>query len=269
MKPSPDPASTGTVLVETDGPLMTLVLSNPGSRNAMSPAIYQAGLAAVERAVAEPGIRALLIHGADGFFCAGGNLNRLLANRAQDPAIQRASVDRMHRWVRALRECPKPVVAAVEGAAAGAGFSLALACDLIVAARDARFVMAYARVGLSPDGGASAALAATLGPQRAFAALALAEPIGAEELHRCGVVHELAEPGTTVERGRALARRLADGPTGVYGRIKSLLGSAARQPLQAQLDAERNAFVASLFDADGGEGIAAFLAKRPASFTGR
>ena len=262
-------AATGTVLVEVDGSVMSLILSNPGSRNAMSPSIYSAGLAAIERASTDPAIRAVLIYGADGFFCAGGNLNRLLGNRERDPSIQRDSIDQMHGWIRALRQCPKPIIAAVEGAAAGAGFSVALACDLIVADRDARFVMAYSRVGLSPDGGASAALSMALPPQRAFAVLALAEPISADELKRSGIVHEVAQPGTTIARGLELARRLADGPTGVYGRIKQLLVTGRREPLVTLLDAERDAFVTSLFDSDAAEGISAFLAKRPPRFTGR
>ncbi|MGE0797970.1 MAG: oxepin-CoA hydrolase, alternative type [Lautropia sp.] len=259
---------SGTVLTATDGGVRILTLSNPGARNALSPAIYDAGEAALAAAAADPAVRALLLHGADGFFCAGGNLNRLLANRSADPSLQRESIERLHGWIAALRACPKPIVAAVDGAAAGAGFSLALACDLIVAARDARFVMAYARVGLSPDGGASAALAAALPPQRAFAMLALAEPAGAEELHRAGIVHQLAEPGAAVAAGRALAARLAAGPTAVYGRIKRLLADARRTPLATQLDAERDSFIASLFDDDCGEGIRAFLEKRPARFSG-
>ena len=264
-----DPAAAGTVLVTIDGPLMRMVLSNPGARNALSPSIYDAGLQAIAQAGADPAVRAVLLHGADGFFCAGGNLNRLNGNRQREPQVQRDAIERMHQWIAAIRQCPKPIVAAVEGAAAGAGFSLALACDLIVAGRDARFVMSYARVGLSPDGGASAALAAALAPQRAFAILALCEPVSSTELLQAGVVHEQVDAGQAVARAEQLALQLAQGPTAVYARIKALLQSAVRAPFAQQLEGEREAFVASLFDADAGEGINAFLEKRKPRFSGR
>ena len=267
-QPSTAPAG-GTVLTARHGAVLVLTLSNPGARNALSPQIYEAGVAAVWQATQDESVRALLIHGADGFFCAGGNLNRLKANRAGSPDAQRASIDALHRWIAALRGCPKPVVAAIEGAAAGAGFSLALACDLLVASRDARFVMSYARIGLSPDGGATASLAAALAPQRAFAVLALAEPLGADELFRAGIVHQVCEPPATISTAMALAERLATGPTAVYARIKRLLADARRSDLPAQLDREREALIASLFSEDAGEGIDAFLSKRSPRFRGR
>lgn len=259
---------TGQVLVSRQGPVLELTLSNPGFRNALSPDIYVAGQRAFEQAHEDPSVRAVLIFGADGFFCAGGNLNRLQANRQLDPGVQRQSIDGLHAWIKAMRGCSKPVVAAVEGAAAGAGFSVVLACDLVVAAADAKFVMSYAKVGLSPDGGAIAALAAALAPQRAFAALALAEPLSAQALHQAGVVHLVCEPGQTLARARELCERLAGGPTAVYARIKRLLAGATGRPLVEHLALERDAFVESLFDPDAGEGIEAFLGKRAARFQG-
>lgn len=141
------PAGSDTTLV--------LKLSNPGARNALHPDMYAAGIEALSTAERDNSVRAIVLTGADNFFCAGGNLNRLLENRAKDPSVQAESIDLLAEWISALRASTKPVIAAVEGAAAGAGFSLALACDLIVAADDAKFVMSYARVGLTPDGGAS------------------------------------------------------------------------------------------------------------------
>ncbi len=136
---------------ESDSTLV-LTLSNPGARNALHPDMYAAGIEALATAERDPGIRAVVLTGADRFFCAGGNLNRLLDNRSKDPSYQADSIDQLAAWVTAIHASTKPVIAAVEGAAAGAGFSLALACDLIVAAHDAKFVMSYARVGLTPDG---------------------------------------------------------------------------------------------------------------------
>lgn len=261
-------SDAGRLVTTRRDAVIELAITNPGARNALAPAMYADGLRAFAEASADPTVRAVMLHGADGFFCAGGNLNRLLANRARAPEHQRASVDQLNRWVLAIRACTKPVVAAVEGAAAGAGFSLALACDLIVAAKDAKFVMAYARVGLSPDGGAIAALAAALPPQRVFALCALAEPVTTAELHAAGIVHHASEPARTLADARALCDRLAQGPTAVYDRIKRLLDEAPRRALADHLDAEREAFVASLHAEDAGEGIAAFLAKRPAQFRG-
>lgn len=262
------PSDHGRLLAQRRGAVLELALSNPSARNALSPTIYAEGCRAFERAATDASIRAVLLHGADDFFCAGGNLNRLQANRSRDPEVQHDSLDGLNQWILSIRKCPKPVVAAVQGAAAGAGFSLALACDLIVTAADAKFVMSYARVGLSPDGGAIAALASALPPQQVFAICALAEPVDVELLRRAGIVHQVSEPAKTLVDARALCDRLAAGPTAVYARIKQLLGQAHRLELADHLDHEREAFVASLFDADAQEGIGAFLAKRAPVFKG-
>ena len=256
------------VLACRNGAVLELTLSNPGSRNALSPEIYAAAASAFEEAHTDPAVRAVLIFGAGNFFCAGGDMNRLQANRERDPEVQRRSIDGLNDWVLAMRRCSKPVVAAVQGAAAGAGFSIALACDLIVAAADARFVMSYAKVGLTPDGGATAALAAGLPPQQAFAACVLAEPLSAQALHQAGIVHLVCEPEQTLVQARALCTKLAAGPTAAYGRIKRLLADAPTRALPDHLAQERDAFVASLFSQDAREGIGAFLAKRPAHFKG-
>ena len=147
---------------------LILTLSNPGAKNALHPDMYAAGIEALSTAERDPEIRAVVLTGAGDVFCAGGNLNRLLENRAKSPSVQAESIDQLHGWIEALRDCTKPVIAAVEGPAAGAGFSLALACDLIVAARSAKFVMAYVKVGLTPDGGASWFLSQALPRQLAL-----------------------------------------------------------------------------------------------------
>ena len=259
----------GQVLIHRRDQVLELTISNPGFRNALSPEIYVGGRRAFEEAHEDPSVRAVLVCGADGFFCAGGNLNRLKGNRELDPSVQRESIDGLHAWIMAMRCCDKPVVAAVEGAAAGAGFSVVLACDLVVAAANAKFVMSYSKVGLSPDGGSIAALAAALAPQQAFAALALGEPLGASALQQAGVVNLVTEPGQALARAHELCERLAGGPTAVYGRIKRLLAGAATRALPEHLALERDAFVESLFGVDAGEGIDAFLGKRPARFQGK
>jgi enoyl-CoA hydratase/carnithine racemase len=149
------------------GRTMVLTLSNPEYRNALDPAIYSAGIEALNVAESNPDVRSVVITGEGKLFSAGGNLNRLLANRQQPPEVQAQSIEGLHSFIESVRAFPKPVVAAVEGAAAGAGFSLALACDFMVTASDAVFVMAYANVALSPDGGASWSLARALPRQLA------------------------------------------------------------------------------------------------------
>jgi enoyl-CoA hydratase/carnithine racemase len=241
---------------------LVLTLSNPGARNALHPDMYAAGIEALDSAERDPSVRAIVLTGADQFFCAGGNLNRLLENRAKDPSVQAQSIDMLGEWIAALRSSSKPVIAAVEGAAAGAGFSLALACDLLVAADDAKFVMSYARVGLTPDGGGSWFLAQALPRQLATEVLLEGKPIGAARLHELGVVNRLAKPGAVRDSAIAWADELGKISPNSTARIKTLIAAAGAQPLADHLVAERDNFVASLHHGDALEGITAFLEKR-------
>ncbi|MGD9945281.1 MAG: enoyl-CoA hydratase-related protein, partial [Burkholderiaceae bacterium] len=187
-------------------------------------------------------------------------------NRSKDPSNQRASIDQMHEWITAIRECPKPVIAAVEGAAAGAGFSLVMACDQIIAADNARFIMAYIKVGLTPDGGGTFFLGTRLPYQTAYELIARGQPIGAARLHAMGVVNEVCPAGSALATALTRAAELADGPAFALGRCKSLLAASERDTLAHQLVRERENFVAALFHADAGEGMDAFLGKRPPRF---
>ena len=132
------------------GQTLVLTISNPDFKNALGPEIYAAGIEALNAAETNTDIRSIIITGSDDVFCAGGNLQRLLANRLEAPRVQADSIDGLHNWIETICTYPKPVIAAVEGAAAGAGFSLALACDFCVAADNAIFVMAYSSIALSP-----------------------------------------------------------------------------------------------------------------------
>ncbi|WP_322014574.1 oxepin-CoA hydrolase, alternative type [Paraburkholderia sp. J12] len=241
---------------------LVLTLSNPGARNALHPDMYAAAIEAFDAAERDSSLRAIVLTGADNFFCAGGNLNRLLENRAKDPSVQAASIDMLASWITAMRQCSKPVIAAVEGAAAGAGFSLALAADLLVAAEDAKFVMSYARVGLTPDGGGSWFLARALPRQLATEVMLEGKPIGAARLADLGVVNRLAKPHTALDVALAWADDLAQVSPNSMTRIKGLVNVAETQPLAEHLVAERESFVASLHHRDGLEGMTAFLEKR-------
>jgi enoyl-CoA hydratase/carnithine racemase len=241
---------------------LILTLSNPGARNALHPDMYAAAIETLSTAERDASIRAVVLTGADQFFCAGGNLNRLLENSAKDPAVQAESLDSLHGWIQAMRDCPKPVIAAVEGAAAGAGFSLALACDMIVAGASAKFVMAYARVGLTPDGGGSWFLSQALPRQLATEILIEGKPVTASRLHQLGLVNRLVEDGGALDAALAWADELAAlSPHAVEG-IKSLIQEAHANPLTRHLDAEKRSFIERLHHRDAQEGISAFLEKR-------
>ena len=177
---------TAEIKSTSRGRTMVLTLSNPEHRNALGPEMYAAGVEALSVAEGNPEIRSVVITGEGAIFCAGGNLQRLQANRQMPPEVQAQSIEGLHSWVEAIRTFPKPVIAAVEGAAAGAGFSLALACDLIVAADDAVFVMSYSNVALSPDGGASWSLSHALPRQLVAELLMCGERISAPRLQELG-----------------------------------------------------------------------------------
>ena len=245
---------------------MVLTLSNPEYRNALGPEMYAAGVEALSVAESSPDIRSVVIVGEGSFFSAGGNLNRLLANRSQPAEVQAQSIEGLHSWIESIRSFPKPVVAAVEGAAAGAGFSLALACDFIVAAHDAVFVMAYSSVALSPDGGGSWSLAQQLPRQLATELLMCGEKVAAQRLLELGVLNRLAPPGNALAEALALAHKLNQRAPNALASIKELLNDAATNALHQQLASERDHFVRNLHHANAGTGIAALLAKQTPTY---
>lgn len=241
---------------------LILTLSNPGAKNALHPDMYAAAIETLTTAERDSDIRAVVLTGADNFFCAGGNLNRLLENRTKDKSVQAESISNLHGWIQALRDCPKPVIAAVEGAAAGAGFSLALACDMIVAGASAKFVMAYVRVGLTPDGGGSWFLSQALPRQLATEILIEGKPVLAPRLHELGLVNKLVADGTALDTALAWADELAAlSPNAMEG-VKSLIQEAPGNSLTQHLEAEKKSFVERLHHRDAQEGISAFLEKR-------
>jgi len=246
----------------SQGQTMVLTISDAEGRNALGPEVYTAGIEALNAAERSTEVRSVVITGAGGMFCAGGNLNRLLANRQQPADVQAQSIENLHSWIESIRAFPKPVIAAVEGAAAGAGFSLALACDLIVSASDAVFVMAYSTVGLSPDGGGSWSLAHAVPRQLATELLLCGERIGAQRLHELGVVNRVTGKGGALDAALALAAALNARAPNVLASAKELLSDAPHATLNAHLAAERDHFVRNLHHANGGIGISAFLARQ-------
>jgi len=244
-----------------EGQTMVLTLSNPEHRNALGPEMYSAGVEALNAAETNPDIRSVILTGEGGIFSAGGNLQRLQNNRQQPPEVQAQSIENLHSWIEAIRTFPKPVIAAVEGPAAGAGFSLALACDLIVSAANSVFVMAYSSIALSPDGGGSWSLSRLVPRQLATELLMCGERIGAERLHQMGIVNRITEPGYALEQALAWSQQINARAPNALASVKELLSEADGHSLNAQLALERDHFVKNLHHANAGIGIAAFLNK--------
>lgn len=255
------------LITERQGSTLILTLSDPATRNTLSPQVYAAGVEALNIADADAAVRAVILRGDGAHFCAGGDLNRLAGVRQRGPDEQGRSLDGFHAWVMAIREFPKPVIAAVEGHAAGGGCSLALACDLIIAAEGARFTMSYGRAGLSPDGGGVWQLTRALPRATVLQMLWLAEPMTARQWHERGLVNALTGDGQALDLALQWAERLARMAGNALASVKSLVELAPERGLSAHLAAEREQFLANLFHDNAGEGLAAFFDKRQPKFS--
>lgn len=250
------------VLVEQQGRVLHLINNAPEKRNALDYDYYDGIIAALEAAGDDVG--AVVLSGSGGFFCAGGDLRGLKARSEKDFAGRREGVDRLHRLIRAIRACPMPVIAAVDGGAAGAGASLAAACDLIVAAEDAYVMLAYVKIGLTPDGGATWFYGRGLPPQLAAEMAITGGKMAAARLHQAGFINRIAP--VAVDAALAWAAEIATGPAASMAGIKRLLAEAHSNTLEDQLDAEAVNIGHALGGAEGKEGINAFLEKRKAKY---
>lgn len=247
-------------------------LNRPGRLNAfhtgMAEQLLQGLLSLTEGAA----VRAILIRAEGTYFCAGGDLGFFRETLATDhDTAQQAFADlveAVHAVIILLGRLPVPVVAAVQGGAAGFGLSLLAACDFVVAERGSAFNAAYVNLGASPDGGVSWMLPRLLGLRAARRLLMLGETLDARTAQELGLIDDITEPGELSATAEALAGRLAAGPTLAYGRIKGLLADSARNTLAEQLDAEKQGFLASAATHDFHEGLRAFLARRSPDFTG-
>lgn len=257
---------TAELRTERRDATLLLTISDPSARNALSPQVYAAGVEALNVAEADAAVRAVVLRGDGAHFCAGGHLGRLAANRQQGREAQQRTIGMFHQLVGALRSFPKPVIAAVEGAAAGGGFSLALACDLIVAAEDARFSLAYGRVGLSPDGGGSWHLARALPRALALQLLWLGDTLTARELQTHGLVNRVTDSGRALTEALHIAQQLVDCAPNAVASAKELVNEAGTNSLDQQLDAERDHFLDNLFHDNAAEGLQAFFDKRAPRF---
>jgi enoyl-CoA hydratase/carnithine racemase len=255
--------TTGPVLTEKRGAVAVVTLNRPDKLNAIDIPLRLALADAIEAADRDDSVRAVVLTGAGRAFCSGGDIGTMERMEPQE-ALERAQL--AQRVIRAIWSIDKPVIAAVEGAAFGAGTALAIACDRVVAARDARFATTFTAVGLAGDMGIYASLPTRVGVARARQMLMLPKPIGAEQALSIGLIDELAEPGAVLDVALADAARLAAGPAAALGVIKSLLAVAPGLSPFNVLDREA-AHQAALFGSDDfAEGVAAFREKRRAVF---
>lgn len=254
------------VLVDTDDGVMTVTLNAPRLRNSMAAPGLRDGLrAAVDRFASEATLKVMVLTGAGGAFSAGGDLGAL---RQLDPPALRERLAAAAWLYRRIVMGEKPVIAAVEGPAFGAGLGLAIACDVVVAARGARFCSAFVRVGAMPDAALFWSLPWRVGPAKARDLMLFGDEVGGEEAVAIGLADRLAEPGGALVVAQSLARRLADGPTLAIRRIKATIRHAPmgfEHALQAELDNAPALFASEDFR----EGAAAFIEKRRPVFRGR
>lgn len=243
------------------GRTQVVMNTNAGKRGALSPDLYKAIRDALE-AAQEPGVRAIVLASEGGFFCSGGDLNTLKERSQLSLEERRGKVQELHDLIAGLRGAPVPVIAAVEGGAAGAGLSLALAADLLVAAEGASFTASYVKAGVVPDAGLTSALARMLPRQMIAEMCLLARPVRAERFAALGVVNALVAKGEAQASAFALADELAKGPRQAQGVIKHLVGQAFEVSEREQLDAEREAMIRAVVDTEAQIGISAFLNKQ-------
>ncbi|OLR90107.1 enoyl-CoA hydratase-related protein [Actinokineospora bangkokensis] len=257
------------LVTDTDG-VRTLTLNRPDSFNSLTVELKEALRAALEGAADDDAVRAVVLTGAGRAFCAGQDLKEHIALlRADDPAPLSTVERHYNPIVTAITTMPKPVIAAVNGMAAGAGASFAYACDLRIAADSAKFLMAFANVGLTADSGAAWTLPRLIGYGRAMEMMLLAKPVTAEEALRIGMVGQVLPAAEVLPAALALAGRMAAGPTTAYGLIKEAMLASAGGGLAEGLAVEGDTQRRAGSTADHREAVEAFVAKREARFLGR
>lgn len=261
-----------SVVVQRRDAVFEIVLNRPEVLNAANRELIGALAAAAAEAAEDATARAVLLRGAGTHFCAGGDIGMFGELIALPPAERQKAlyhiVDGLHPLLLRLRHMAKPVVAAVQGAAAGVGLSLVAAADLALAAEDAIFATGYIHLGTSPDGGLTATLARVVGLKQAAELMMLGDRFDAPRAFQLGLVNRLVPPAALEGEAMALARRLANGPTHAYGHTKALLQATLGDAFDAQLRRETESFAACAATEEFVEGVRAFLEKRAPDFSG-
>jgi 2-(1,2-epoxy-1,2-dihydrophenyl)acetyl-CoA isomerase len=257
-----------SVLVSLDAGVLTVTLNRPDRLNAFNPEMHKELRKAVERALDEAAVRAVLLTGAGRGFCAGQDLSERNVSSEAPIDLSVSLGSHYNPLVRRLRELPKPVVCAVNGVAAGAGANIALACDLVIAARSASFVQSFSRLGLVPDSGGTWFLPRLAGSARAMGLALLGDKLSAEQAQAWGLIWKVVEDADLMGEAVALSKTLAAGPTRGYGLVKKALNASWGNSLDAQLDLERDLQREAGLSQDYREGVAAFMQKRKPEYKG-
>jgi 2-(1,2-epoxy-1,2-dihydrophenyl)acetyl-CoA isomerase len=262
-------SQSDTVLSALQDGVLRLTLNRPDKLNAFNDEMHLALRAGFERAHSEDNVRAVLLTGAGRGFSAGQDLGDRDPRKGGTPDLGNTIEAYYNPLLRLIRSLEKPVVCAVNGVAAGAGANIAFACDITLAARSARFIQAFAKIGLVPDSGGTWSLPRLIGEARAKALALTGEPLDAETAANWGLIWRVVDDAALVDEAFALAATLAAGPTKGFGLTKRAIHAAATHSLDEQLDLERDLQREAGLSADYAEGVAAFLEKRKPEFKGR
>lgn len=260
---------TALILEERLGAVQRLTLHRPDVLNAFNLQMARELQAALDAAAADPGIRAIVLTGAGRGFCAGQDLAAVSLDAAEQVDLTQFIRDQYNPVITRLREIPKPVIAAVNGVAAGAGANIALACDIVIASAAASFIQSFTKIGLVPDSGGTWTLPRLVGFARASALMLLGDKVSAAQAREWGMIWQVCEPDQLQDEAVRLATTLAGQPTLAFGLTKQLLNAALQQDLRAQLALEEQLQGDAGRSHDFIEGVRAFREKRSPQFTGR
>lgn len=257
-----------TLLYETRDGVAYITLNREAAANAINLQMGRDLMLAALRCDEDAGVRAVLIRAKGKIFCAGGDLGSFSSAGEGMPRLLKELTTYLHAAISRFARMSAPVVAAVHGSAAGAGFSLACASDLLVCAESAKFTLAYTRVGLTPDGSSTYYLPRLIGTRRALELMLTNRVLSSQEALAWGLVNRVVADDQLAQESESLARQLATGPTLAFGGVKQLLLSSANESLETQMEHEARAIADAARSSDAREGIEAFFAKRRAKFNG-
>lgn len=263
-----DSVLKNSVLYAVSEGVATITFNRPAVMNALDADTIREFCVASLRAETDTGSKVVVLRGAGPAFIAGGDVAQFQRNVTDMAELVPELASALHQGILALRRAPKPVIAAAHGAVAGAGISIMLACDLVLAAAGTQFSLAYSRIGASPDGGATWFLPRLTGYQKAMELMLLADTIDAETMQALGMVNRVIAAEQLEAETEKLARRLAAGPAQAYAETKALVNRSLHDGLAAHLDAEALAFARCAATGDFKEGVTAFVEKRKPAFKG-
>lgn len=257
-----------TVLLDKTGQIATVTLNRPKAMNSFNQEMATALQAVTEEVANDTSVRAVLLRGSGDLFMAGGDISFFYQGLDSMPQGVPEIIDQLHASIRHLRNMSKPVLAAVHGSVAGAGISIMLAADLVIAADDTKFTLAYTSIGTSSDGGASYFLPRLVGEKKAMELLMLSEIFSATQAQQWGMLNWTCSSAELFTTAESLVKRLANGPTAAFSKIKTLVHKSWNNNLDQQFNAEAECFAKSTTTADFRQGVSAFIEKTKPEFTG-